>query len=130
MQSKRGLFSSASRRLDGPGRFLHEVVQSAPAKALLKAVLFSKFPDLADSGEAKLKVTVTLHARAEDESLFVEWESWVIGALSPSAAEIAKSAMRKHGNRTYMATEVLAEIFVRTGDPQVWIDLPEAPTRD
>lgn len=130
MGRKRGLFSSANYRLDGPGRFLHDVLQSAPANALLKAVLSSRFPELNDGVGAKVAATVILRTRAEDETVLVEWDNWAIGALSQEAEEIARSAMRKQGNRTYMATEVRAEILVSAGDPQVWIDLPDAPLRD
>lgn len=130
MGSKRRLFSRATCRLDGPGRFVHDALQSASAKALLKAVLFARYPELNDGSGAKVAATVILRTRAEDETVLVEWDSWVIGALSQEAAEVAKSAMRKHGNRTYMATEVSAEIVLNAGDPQVWVDLPDAPPRD
>lgn len=79
---------------------------------------------------AKLPATVVLRTRAEDEAVLVEWSGWEIGALSRRSAEAAQAAMRKQGNRTYLPTQVAAEILVSDGDPQVWIDLPDSRQRD
>ena len=130
MASKRRLFPNGGYRLDGPGRFLHDVLQNPSSNALLKAVLSSRFPEANHSSGLTVPVTVVLRTRAEDEAVLVEWDDWVIGILSRKAAEAAKSAMRKQGNRTYLATEVPAEILVGSGDPQVWVDLPDSPQRD
>jgi hypothetical protein len=116
--------------LHGAGQYLHDALQDSQTKALLRALALSRFPELFDGAEEKVSLTVILRTRAEDETVLVEWDNWVVGTLSRKSAEIAKSAMRKQGNRTYFSTEVDAELLVSGGDPQVWIDLPETSKRD
>lgn len=130
MGTTRTPFPRPMYRLHGAGQYLHDALQGSQTKALLRALALSRFPELFDSAWEKVSLTVVLRARAEDETVLVEWDNWVVGTLSSKASEIAKSAMRKQGNRTYFSTEVDAELLVSGGDPQVWIDLPETSKRD
>lgn len=125
MEATRKHSPRAKYRLHGTGQYLHDALHGPQTKSLLRALVLSKTPEFHDGAWVKVAITVTLRARAEDESmLVVEWDDWVVGTLSSQASEIAKFEMRKQGNRTYIATEVPAELLMSGGDPQIWIDLP------